>query len=65
MRVNVIIFLSRAVGYAMTEILGGLPANGKLIIIGASDEPVEVPPDLMKLGSLVIISITLQALSTI
>ena len=55
----------RAVGYAMTEILGGLAANGKLIIIGASDEPVEVPPDLMKLGSLVIISITLQALSTI
>ena len=30
-------------GKAMTEILGGLAANGKLVIIGASDEPVEVP----------------------
>ena len=31
-----------AVGYAMTEILGGLATNGKPIIIGASDEPVRV-----------------------
>lgn len=37
-------------GKAMTEILGGLAANGKLIIIGASDEPIEVPPALMILG---------------
>lgn len=37
-------------GKAMTEILGGLAANGKLVIIGASDEPIEVPPALMILG---------------
>src|SRR5438093_6006620 len=37
-------------GKAMTEILGGLAANGKLVIIGASDEPVEVPTNLMILG---------------
>ena len=37
-------------GKAMTEILGGLGANGKLVIIGASDEPIEVPPALMILG---------------
>jgi hypothetical protein len=29
-------------GKAMTEILGGLAANGKLIIIAASDEPIQV-----------------------
>ena len=34
----------------MTEILGGLAANGKLVIIGASDEPVEVPTTVMILG---------------
>ncbi|HEY6949443.1 MAG TPA: alcohol dehydrogenase [Nitrososphaeraceae archaeon] len=37
-------------GKAMTEILGGLAANGKLVIIGASNEPIEVPPALMILG---------------
>jgi len=37
-------------GKAMTEILGGLAANGKLVIIGASDEPVEVPTNIMILG---------------
>ena len=37
-------------GKAMTEILGGLAVNGKLVIIGASDEPVEVPTNIMILG---------------
>ena len=37
-------------GKAMTEILGGLAANGKLVIIGASDEPIQVPTSLMILG---------------
>jgi D-arabinose 1-dehydrogenase-like Zn-dependent alcohol dehydrogenase len=37
-------------GKAMTEILGGLAANGKLVVIGASDEPIQVPPALMILG---------------
>jgi D-arabinose 1-dehydrogenase-like Zn-dependent alcohol dehydrogenase len=31
-------------GKAMTEILGGLAVNGKLVAIGASDEPINVPP---------------------
>jgi filamentous hemagglutinin family protein len=30
-------------GKAMSEILGGLAVNGKLIVIGASDEPIQVP----------------------
>ena len=30
-------------GKAMNAILGGLGANGKLIVIGASDEPLQVP----------------------
>ena len=30
-------------GNAMTEILGGLAVNGKLVIIGGSDEPIQVP----------------------
>jgi D-arabinose 1-dehydrogenase-like Zn-dependent alcohol dehydrogenase len=34
----------------MTEILGGLAVNGKLVVIGASDEPIEAPPALMILG---------------
>ena len=34
----------------MTEILGSLAANGKLVVIGASDEPIQVPPALMILG---------------
>jgi D-arabinose 1-dehydrogenase-like Zn-dependent alcohol dehydrogenase len=37
-------------GKAMTEILGGLAVNGKLVVIGASDEPIQVPPFLMILG---------------
>jgi D-arabinose 1-dehydrogenase-like Zn-dependent alcohol dehydrogenase len=28
----------------MSEVLGGLAVNGKLIMIGASDEPLEVSP---------------------
>jgi D-arabinose 1-dehydrogenase-like Zn-dependent alcohol dehydrogenase len=37
-------------GKAMTEILGGLAVNGKLVVVGASDEPVQVPPFLMISG---------------
>jgi D-arabinose 1-dehydrogenase-like Zn-dependent alcohol dehydrogenase len=37
-------------GKAMSEILGGLAVNGKLVIIGASDEPIEVPPPLFIQG---------------
>ena len=37
-------------GKAMTEILGGLAVNGKLVIIGASDEPIQVPTSLMIMG---------------
>jgi D-arabinose 1-dehydrogenase-like Zn-dependent alcohol dehydrogenase len=37
-------------GKAMSEILGGLAVTGKLVIIGASDEPIQVPTSLMILG---------------
>jgi len=37
-------------GKAMTEILGGLAVNGKLVVIGASDEPIQVPTPLMIMG---------------
>jgi D-arabinose 1-dehydrogenase-like Zn-dependent alcohol dehydrogenase len=37
-------------GKAMTEILGGLAVNGKLVAIGASDEPINVPPNLFLMG---------------
>ena len=37
-------------GNAMSEILGGLAVNGKIVIIGASDEPIQVPTPLMILG---------------
>jgi D-arabinose 1-dehydrogenase-like Zn-dependent alcohol dehydrogenase len=37
-------------GKAMTEILGGLAVNGRLVIIGASDEPIQVPSSLMISG---------------
>jgi D-arabinose 1-dehydrogenase-like Zn-dependent alcohol dehydrogenase len=37
-------------GKAMSSVLGGLAVNGKLIVIGASDEMIEVPPNLMILG---------------
>ena len=37
-------------GKAMSAILGGLAVNGKLVVIGASDEPIEVPPNLFLMG---------------
>jgi D-arabinose 1-dehydrogenase-like Zn-dependent alcohol dehydrogenase len=37
-------------GRAMTDIIGGLSVNGKLIIIGASDEPIQALPSLLILG---------------
>ena len=37
-------------GKAMTEILGGLPVNGKIVVVGGSDEPIQVPTLLMILG---------------
>ena len=37
-------------GKAMTEILAGLAANGKMVVIGGSDEPIQVPTSLMILG---------------
>ena len=35
---------------AMSEVLGGLSVNGKLIVIGASDEIIKVPPLLLISG---------------
>ena len=35
---------------AMSEVLGGLAVNGKLIMIGASDEPLEVSPNFFISG---------------
>jgi D-arabinose 1-dehydrogenase-like Zn-dependent alcohol dehydrogenase len=35
---------------AMSQILGGLAVNGKIVIIGASDEAIEVPPLLFIQG---------------
>ncbi len=37
-------------GKAMGEVLGGLAVDGKLIMIGVSDEALEVPPTLFILG---------------
>jgi len=37
-------------GKAMSEILGGLAVNGKIVIIGASDQSIEVPPLLFIQG---------------
>jgi len=37
-------------GKAMSAVLGGLGVNGKLIVIGASDEPLEVPLNLFISG---------------
>jgi D-arabinose 1-dehydrogenase-like Zn-dependent alcohol dehydrogenase len=37
-------------GKAMSAVLGGLSVNGKLIVIGASDEMIQVPPNLLILG---------------
>jgi D-arabinose 1-dehydrogenase-like Zn-dependent alcohol dehydrogenase len=43
-------------GKAMSGVLGGLSINGKLIIIGASDDPIEVPPMLFIQGRVVIVN---------
>ena len=37
-------------GKAMSRVLGGLAVNGKLIVIGASNELLEVPPNFMLSG---------------
>jgi D-arabinose 1-dehydrogenase-like Zn-dependent alcohol dehydrogenase len=37
-------------GKAMSAVLGGLAINGKLIVIGAADESIEVPPLLLISG---------------
>lgn len=37
-------------GKAMSAILGGLAVNGKLVVIGGSEEPIEVPPALFISG---------------
>jgi D-arabinose 1-dehydrogenase-like Zn-dependent alcohol dehydrogenase len=37
-------------GKAMSSVLGGLAVNGKLIIIGASDEPVDFSPNSFIFG---------------
>ena len=37
-------------GKAMTEIFGGLAVNGKLVAVGASNEPIQMPTFLMILG---------------
>jgi D-arabinose 1-dehydrogenase-like Zn-dependent alcohol dehydrogenase len=37
-------------GKAMSSVLGGLAINGKLIIIGASDEPLELSPNFFFFG---------------
>ena len=37
-------------GKAMSQILGGLAVDGKIVIIGASDEPIEVTPNLFIQG---------------
>jgi D-arabinose 1-dehydrogenase-like Zn-dependent alcohol dehydrogenase len=42
-----VILGTAASGKAMNSVLGGLAVNGKLIVIGASDEPIVVPPILL------------------
>ena len=37
-------------GKAMSAVIGGLSVNGKLIVIGASDEPLEASPTLLLSG---------------
>ena len=37
-------------GKAMSAVLGGLSVNGKLIVVGAADEPLEVNGGLMLMG---------------
>jgi hypothetical protein len=34
----------------MSAVLGGLAINGKLVVIGAADESIEVPPLLLISG---------------
>ncbi|HEX7610136.1 MAG TPA: alcohol dehydrogenase [Solirubrobacteraceae bacterium] len=36
---------------AMTAVIGGLAARGKLVVVGASGEPMEVPPAMLIGGS--------------
>ena len=44
-------FLERGPGgKAMSNILGCLAVNGKLITIGASDEPIELSPNFFLFG---------------
>jgi D-arabinose 1-dehydrogenase-like Zn-dependent alcohol dehydrogenase len=38
-------------GKAMSVVLGGLGVNGKLIVVGAADEPLEVNGSLMLMGA--------------
>jgi D-arabinose 1-dehydrogenase-like Zn-dependent alcohol dehydrogenase len=37
-------------GKAMSAVLGGLAVDGKFLVVGAADEPLEVPPVLLILG---------------
>jgi D-arabinose 1-dehydrogenase-like Zn-dependent alcohol dehydrogenase len=37
-------------GKAMSGVLGGLAVNRRLIVIGASDEPIELPPNWLLSG---------------
>ena len=37
-------------GKAMSSLIGGLGANGSLMVVGASEDPVEVPPVMLILG---------------
>jgi D-arabinose 1-dehydrogenase-like Zn-dependent alcohol dehydrogenase len=38
-----VILATATAGKAMTAVLGGLGVNGKLVILGAADEPLQVP----------------------
>lgn len=37
-------------GKAMSALVGGLGDNGTLMVVGASDDPIEVPPNLLLFG---------------
>jgi D-arabinose 1-dehydrogenase-like Zn-dependent alcohol dehydrogenase len=43
-------------GKAMSAVFGGLAVNGKLIMIGASDEPLEVSPNFFLSGRRSVVS---------
>jgi D-arabinose 1-dehydrogenase-like Zn-dependent alcohol dehydrogenase len=45
-----VILATATAGKAMTAVLGGLGVNGKLVIVGAADEPLEVPVIPLILG---------------